>query len=1444
MLSAGAPARADLIINSFEPTGTPYTAWTSPPTTCARSLTCGATGPCVTLFRDTTIGQEGTASGVVWLQEDLVFDPNTDCVSNLCDGLHPVTIQTFAPKDWSTGYLKVVVSGSLPKPGVSVDMGLRVKDTDGHTAYGPLVTLSTAGSWVDAPAVLGDLASQGLTLSKIDQVAVIFSSVSACTSVLIDSLRLTVGTPPCAPNAVSAFPGDTAITLNWQYPLVCPGTYPVAQYCLYRATSALPGPVSSPMPVPLPAGITRVCGVGSPYNDKGLDNGTTYFYKVAAIDTDGNEGPPGDVLPEQDFATPTCGGTAPSCSAASWASGIRIMWSPVAGATAFRIYRAPSAGSCAAKGVLLSTQPGVSVYWDDTAVVLSQNYCYTVTAVVGGCEGPCSNQACVTYVGGGAPPCSPPGPILSLSALPRPTQVLLTWTEPAAGDAPISYYNVFRSLSPGGSQTLAWKEFDTGAPVYTWTNTALPPVTQYCYEVVAIAANLCSSTSTEECVTTGCDLSPPFNLSSVGWCDRVRLSWSGVPASTYKICRAPAGGACGAIQLDVMPGVSVYYDDMTAAPGTVYAYVVTASGALCDSACSTEVTATSNLTDPCPPTPPCTPPGVVATPTGTTGTGHLTVAWPRPVVGGSPLSKYFVWLGAGSTGTLAGKVVTATVWDSDGGPTFTVTITGLTVDSTYCAIIEVADDGLPSCTNFSAEACFTTACVTPPPPGTLGLAARPPSSLLVSWAPSTGGEIPISRYLVYRATAAGGAQSLSGTSWEAGGLNLSFTATGVALTQDCWYQVMAVDEQGCTTWSAGPPSGFHGCTPPGLITTVGVNARAPSSLLVSWAPPTPGEPGVGLSRYYVYRSTGAGYAQTISGTVYDAGPLAALTMTVTGLNLTQEYCFQVMAIDQAGCTIWSDPPPTTGCRVCTPPTPVGPTALSGLPPNTMTLGWTRPAAGDTPVSRYLIFRSTASGAQQAYFGTVYDDGVNTAYTFTNSGAATTGSWCYQVLTVDQGGCSNVSGDFCYSCAPPQWGIAHDGTANMSAAKMNSTDVWVSWDFALPGDTMNRAVTWNPVSKYFVYRSTGSSCYVQQVCATLWDDQVALSFAVTVTGLSPDTAYSFEIMAVSRNGCATLSLDCGLARTSVCQPQWLGVLPPCPVAFANIVATTQISTTVLVTWDFAPPGDTVNRTTTANPVSRYFVYRTKGSTCDLENPSGTIWDDQVSLSFSLTVGGLEPATQYRFEIIAVSEDGCSTRACDCATANTNGACSFTKALSAWAVTGPTGTPAVGLQWGWTSTGTVVGFDILRGDSSSGGSGGKAVIGSAPPGALTWTDSGVQPGKSYFYVIELHATQPLGLSDCTVTSTEVGVSLPALKLAVFPNPAQPAKTPVRFDGLPAGSVVELYTLNGELVRKSPTGTGALWLWDGKNDNGTMVSAGIYLWIVRTEGKVTRGKLVVGQ
>ena len=81
-------------------------------------------------------------------------------------------------------------------------------------------------------------------------------------------------------------------------------------------------------------------------------------------------------------------------------------------------------------------------------------------------------------------------------------------------------------------------------------------------------------------------------------------------------------------------------------------------------------------------------------------------------------------------------------------------------------------------------------------------------------------------------------------------------------------------------------------------------------------------------------------------------------------------------------------------------------------------------------------------------------------------------------------------------------------------------------------------------------------------------------------------------------------------------------------------------------------------------------------------------------------------------------------------------------------------------------------------------------------------------------------------------------------MFPNPAQPAKTPVRFDGLPAGSVVELYTLNGELVRKSPTGTGALWLWDGKNDNGTMVSAGIYLWIVRTEGKVTRGKLVVGQ
>jgi hypothetical protein len=359
---------------------------------------------------------------------------------------------------------------------------------------------------------------------------------------------------------------------------------------------------------------------------------------------------------------------------------------------------------------------------------------------------------------------------------------------------------------------------------------------------------------------------------------------------------------------------------------------------------------------------------------------------------------------------------------------------------------------------------------------------------------------------------------------------------------------------------------------------------------------------------------------------------------------------------------------------------------------------------------------------KGFFATVYDDGVSLSYTFTNAGAgvSTAGTYCYQVLAVDGGGCSQLSPDLCYACAPPQWGAAHEGIAGVTAVSMNSTNVLVSWANAWPGDTMSRAVTWNPVSKYFVFRSTGASCFTQQICATLWDDQVSLAFSVTVTGLAPAAPYSFEVMAVSRNGCATITLDCGGAGTA-------------------------------------------------------------------------------------------------------------------------GACSFSLQPQAWALTGPTGTPAVGLRWAGSSTPSLDGFDILRGTVATGGPSGKSVVASVAAGAQSWTDGGVEPGKAYYYVLELKTTGP---PPCSVYSAEAGATLPALKLAIYPNPAQPSKAPVRFDGLPPQSTVELYTLNGELVRKSGTGIGALWLWDGTNDNGTPVAPGIYLWIVRTGGAVTRGKLVVGK
>jgi len=81
---------------------------------------------------------------------------------------------------------------------------------------------------------------------------------------------------PAAPTALSANPGDETVTLNWN-----DNNEPdLDGYNVYRSTTS-----GAPYGGPLNGSLRLI----SDYNDNDVNNGTTYYYVVTAVDTSSNE---------------------------------------------------------------------------------------------------------------------------------------------------------------------------------------------------------------------------------------------------------------------------------------------------------------------------------------------------------------------------------------------------------------------------------------------------------------------------------------------------------------------------------------------------------------------------------------------------------------------------------------------------------------------------------------------------------------------------------------------------------------------------------------------------------------------------------------------------------------------------------------------------------------------------------------------------------------------------------------------------------------------------------------------------------------------------------------------------------------------------------------------------------------------------------------------------
>ncbi len=577
-------------------------------------------------------------------------------------------------------------------------------------------------------------------------------------------------TPPGAPQGLSATPGDTTVSLTWSPPSSNGGS-PITNYKIYRRTAG--------------GGETLIATIGNQlsYSDGGLTNGVTYYYKVSAVNNEG-EGPKSN----EASATPTAPATPPGAPqglvATAGDATVTLTWSAPSSnggspITNYRIYRSTTGGGETPQATI-----GNVLTYSDTAVTNGVTYYYEVSALNNVGEGPRSSEASATPIA----PTTAPGAPRDLGAVAGDATVALAWSSPSSdGGSAITNYKVYRGTISGQLSLLA-----TLPNVLSYTDSAVTNGQTYYYKVTAVNAvgegprsNEASGTPTSGQTVP----SPPRQLNATPGEAQVTLTWlapssdGGSPITNFKIYQ---GTASGGESLLATVGAVFSYPDSSVTNGVTYYYYVTAVNGIGASGSSNEVSATPVAG----PSVPDAPQNLVATP----GNGTMTLTWsPPPWDVRSPVTGYTVYRGTNS-GNRSFFVPLGNVT--------TYTDTGLANGQRYYYVVTAINaigEGPPS-----SEVSAKPATV-PGSPGNLQ-AIPGNGNVTIQWSGAPNNGAPVTSYRVYRGTTSGQTSLVK----TLGNVD-TYTDTGLTNGVRYYYRVAAVNRVGEGTKSneasASPTAG-------------------------------------------------------------------------------------------------------------------------------------------------------------------------------------------------------------------------------------------------------------------------------------------------------------------------------------------------------------------------------------------------------------------------------------------------------------------------------------------------------------------------------------------------------------------------------------------------------------------------------------------------------------
>ena len=392
-------------------------------------------------------------------------------------------------------------------------------------------------------------------------------------------------------------------------------------------------------------------------NSSYLTSGATYYYKVRALDANGNAGPYSAVV----SVTCRLKLTAPTVTGSTDSQGRpTLTWNAVTGAAKYEVYRARSKDGDYIK---YSTVTGTS-YTNTSYIESGNTYYYKVRALGSdGTAGPDSTPVSVTYK-------APFGAPLVTGSKDSQGRPALKWDK--VTDA--AKYEVYRARSKDGTYSLMSTQSATG-----YTNTSyLANGNTYYYKVRALKANgTASAYSSVVTITYGTVPTPaaPAMRSAKADSAGITVSWdTAANAVTYNVYRTADAGSSWTQVASSVKGSS--YKDTTVQKGVKYGYKVrgvAADGKTLGPMSSTGVTAKVTAAS--------TTPDYVKLTSAKRVTGGIQLTW-ESAADAKTYNVYRKVDGASGWTLLASSVSGTTYKDTSGksGTTYAYTVRGVAAD--------------------------------------------------------------------------------------------------------------------------------------------------------------------------------------------------------------------------------------------------------------------------------------------------------------------------------------------------------------------------------------------------------------------------------------------------------------------------------------------------------------------------------------------------------------------------------------------------------------------------------------------------------------------------------------------------------------------------------------------------------------------------------------------